>query len=188
MALPKLVVKTGIAPLLALTLIAWILELCGVFFLHKSCDASILHPGKEILTSCIQQYRFLWFIVLAELPIAIALLSALIGTVRSTGEAPPPGFAFLHRYRLALIGLLGTVTALQMWACNETFKLVDSWPVPEHSTEKLRAKVATVGFAMLSLFNVLLMFVLGDDSGSSADLLGTGIVDEPLLSNGRPGL
>ncbi|KAK9806828.1 hypothetical protein WJX72_004037 [[Myrmecia] bisecta] len=182
MALPRAAFKNPIAPLLALLLVAWIIELCGVLFLHKSCDASILHPGEKITHSCLRQYRFIWFVVFLELPVAVGLLAALFGT--STGDRAPVGYAFLHRYRLGFIGLLATATALQMYACNEMLNLVDSWPLPGHSTEVLRAKVATIGFAILSTFNVLLMFALGDDSGSAAELLGRD-VDEPLL-NGVP--
>jgi hypothetical protein len=105
------------------------------------------------------------------LPIVLGLVSTVKGWA---GEAYPT----LTRFRFAWLALLAVETVLQMWAANVTLNLTDTTPAKVLSnTDRVRATVAFVGFAVLSAINILIMFVLGDEG----QVQSPGSLSEPLV-------
>ncbi|CAL8470249.1 g9791 [Coccomyxa elongata] len=179
MGLPRSATKS-LWPLVALTVISWIVELCGLLSLHRSCGG---HEHRDWYsfaqlphaTDCSKVLRYLWWVVVLEFPLVVAIIAALVGWMGTAYNA-------LARYRMALIGLLATSLALHMWAANVALNLADSDATPYLSkTEVNRARVTLVGFALTSLFTALLMIALGDDGDDAAMEPGLG-VREPLTT------
>lgn len=163
MALPANTHKT-VTGLLVVGVLAWIIELFGLIFIQRSCSDHLLGPwavpaqlpGNE---NCRNTYRFIWLAVLVELPIVIGLVGSLLGKAGTANN--------LHRFRLSWMSLLAVATVLQMWGANVTLNLTDSIPKNFTSdTEITRAWVTFTGFAVLSAVDIVLIFVLGDDSGT----------------------
>jgi hypothetical protein len=162
MALPANAHKI-VTGLLVVGVIAWVFELFGLIFIQRSCSKHTLGPwaipaqlpGNE---SCRNTYRFIWLAVLFELPIVLGIVGSLLGR-RGTSNN-------LHRFRLSWMSVLAVATVLQMWGANVALNLTDSIPKNFTShTEINRAWVTFIGFAVLSAVDIVLMFILGDDSG-----------------------
>jgi hypothetical protein len=174
MALPAHASK-AVTGLLVVGVLAWIIELFGLIFIQRSCSEHVLGPwavpaqlpGNE---SCRNTYRFIWFAVLIELPIVIGLVGSLLGKQGTASN--------LNRYRLGWMSLLSVATVLQIWGANVALNLTDSIPKNFTSaTEINRAWVTFIGFAVLSAVNIVLIFILGDDSGAH---LGNSTTDSLL--------
>lgn len=81
MTLPAKNIAT-IAPLVALILIGWIVEVFGLWFLQKSCHrhatpAWAAAAGFPAVSTCWKMYRFEWATILVELVIVLGLMFTL---------------------------------------------------------------------------------------------------------------
>lgn len=162
-----------VAPVVGLILIAWLVQLAGLYFVHRSCkERPSFSPWWAATTtaqlpggaSCAKVFRYEWLSVWFELPILVGVVGSLAGLLGA-------GVNVLQRFRPAWIGILAISTSLQMWSANVMLNLTDT-PISnaESSKEVLRAKVSFYGFAALSALNIILMFIIGDnESGGSAD-------------------
>ncbi|CAL5218457.1 g138 [Coccomyxa viridis] len=182
--------------LLALKFIAWLVEVGGLLSLHKSCKDGF-HPSLDFYhyaqlpqaNSCGKILRYLHWATWLQLPLVLALFSALLGWFGGSRVT-------LGRFRMAFIGLLAVACALEMWAANVVLNLAGTHKLRSScgshsdatlflsSTEVTRAKIALCGYCISAAFNALLIITLGDEgeagqyAGSEA---GLG-VDEPLRS------
>lgn len=174
MAMPRTNVAS-LWPLLGLMLASWLVELCGLFFLQKSCAAHHDDPtwaqAAQLPSSysCGKIYRFLWWTIVFEFPLVAGILASLL-----TAD----GGAAVRRYRNAWIGYAAISTVLHMLATNATLNVTDTYPTSTYITseERLRAIVSTIGFGAGAALNIALLFLLGDN--------GTGDLrdeEEPLI-------
>eukprot|EP00884_Botryococcus_braunii_P017365 jgi/Botrbrau1/4311/Bobra.0232s0003.1 len=175
-----------LGPLLALAIVAWIVELVGLYFVQKSCndhshDANhTWATGAQLpdTNSCSRTYRYLWWSIWYEFPIAIGLLASLLGWLGS-------GYNILRRFRSAFIGLLAASLALHFWATNVTLNLTDTFSAHKYETdtERLRARVTWIGFAVSSALQAALILALGDEDAYAYDPYPYGVgVREPLVA------
>ncbi|CAK0736794.1 hypothetical protein CVIRNUC_000804 [Coccomyxa viridis] len=182
MGLPQEAGKT-LVMLLALKFIAWLVEVGGLLSLHKSCKDEC-HVTMDFYSyaqlpqasSCGKILRYLHWTTWLQLPLVLALFSALLGWFGGT-------YNTLNRYRMALIGLLAVATALEMWAANIALNLADSDATMFLSdTEVMRARIALCGYCISAAFSALLIVALGDD-GERAQYAGAEAgmgLNEPL--------
>lgn len=174
----------GTWPLLMLTFGSWLVEVCGLYFLHTSCRQNHVNPawaaaaGYPAANDCLKLYRFQWWTIVFELIVAGGLTLCLLRDAM-----------LLRRYRLAWLSMIAINVVLHMLSTNYSLNLTDTIATKfETNTEILRAKVTTVGFAAGAALGLLLTFVLGDDGGEYGardDLPATG---EPLLGNRARGV
>ncbi|KAK9797845.1 hypothetical protein WJX73_010406 [Symbiochloris irregularis] len=180
MGLPK-TSQAATPVVIVLVLIAWVVQLSGLYFVHRSChDRTHLSPWWAAATgaqlpaadSCLKVFRYQWWTVWFEFPLVLGIVASWAGWIGSGGN-------WLNRYRTAIIGLLATCTALQMWSANVMLNLTDTLITKsEDSTEVMRARVTFLGFATLAALNAVLIIILGDD-GPSASEAG----HEPLIGS-----
>lgn len=165
-------------PLLLAAVLGWIVTVCGLWFLHSSCyghsnPAWATGAGLPASSECYKIYRSLWFTELFEFILVAGLLSCLLR-----------GSNAVRRWRTAWVGMFAISAVLHFWSTFITWNLTDT-TVAHHfetSTERLRARVSSVGFIFGAIFSLVLMFLLGEDDidlGDASDL-GTG-TGEPLL-------
>jgi len=165
-------------PILLAALLSWVVSVCGLWFLHKSCYGHInpawaIGAGLPASAECYKVYRSLWFVELFELIIVGGLVACLL---RGSNAA--------RRWRTAWVAMLAANAVFHFYATGITWNLTDTLVAhhSETSQERLRARVASVGFVFGAILSLVLVFLLGEDDidlGLASDL-GTG-TGEPLL-------
>ncbi|KAK9834147.1 hypothetical protein WJX81_002753 [Elliptochloris bilobata] len=152
----------ALLPLLGLLLLAWILELLGLIFVHKNCSnhgTKHWYSAAQLPESqyCGKIFRFHWAIVLLELPIALGLIGGTLGWFGLTENV-------LHRFRLVLLAWLAATTPLHAWTANVFLNLTDSTATPYLSSSEVNwARLGLIGAAAVAALNYAIMFTLGED-------------------------
>jgi hypothetical protein len=156
---------TGLAhsllwPLIAVLLLGWVVELIGLSGLQHNCSddtfvSSPLFATNTQLPSglvCRQVYRWLWWTWVLQLP-------AFLGVVITAGmQVAHPGAW------VGVVGLLSTVSVMQMWCVNVTLNIKDALYYGEGL---MYARTAFAGFLIASFADLMLMLAIGFASSLS---------------------